>query len=141
MFSFIIRFLKTKTNRDNQNLYWLKSHSSIKFIVYLGQEVKKKCLEVWLLLKPWYNDGITVIEGFTPPSALLNRHNQYLNGGVWNQPSEYQIGMIQHVFRLWIKTITFSHLNYKFHFFWSKGRQAPHLQAQSFAMLMFYREQ
>ena len=41
MFSFIIRFLKTKTNRDNQNLYWLKSNSSIKFIVYLGQEVKK----------------------------------------------------------------------------------------------------
>lgn len=86
IFSFIIRFLKTKNNKTNPNLYWLKSHSTIKFIMYLEEEVKKKCLEVGLLWKPWYNYGITVIEGFTSPSALLNRHHQYLNGDVWNNP-------------------------------------------------------
>lgn len=54
--------------------------------------------------------------GVTAPSTLLNGHNQYLNGDVWNQPYENQIGTLQHIFQLSIKFISFSHLNYKFHF-------------------------
>jgi len=49
-------------------------------------------------------------------SFLLKGHNQYLNGDVWNQPYENQIGTLQHFSRLSNKFMSFSHLNYKFHF-------------------------
>ena len=37
--------------------------------------------------------------GLTAPSFLLNGQNQYLNGDVWNESYEKQIGTLQHVFQ------------------------------------------
>lgn len=54
--------------------------------------------------------------GLTAPSFLLNRQNQYLNGDVWNLMRN-KLAHYNTFFRLSIQFISFSHLNYKFHFY------------------------
>lgn len=76
-----------------------------------------KILGKFTMWRSRYNDGMpSHWRAHWTLNFLLKGHNQYLNDDVWNQPYENQIGTSQHFSRLSTKFMSFSHLNYKFHF-------------------------
>lgn len=99
-----------------------------------------KFLEGLMLWRSRYNDGMSSHwRVHCTLSFLLKGHNQHLNGDIWNQPYENQIGTLQHFSRPSSKLMSFSPLNYKFHFS-DQNEDKSLIYKLSFATLMFYRE-